>query len=381
MKSLRRGAVGIALMLLTLGASGLPARALATYPAYLTLTPSSSTARIYAKTKLTGKLKNKAGHVLANRKIRLDSRPATGTVWSVDSTKTTNSSGKVYWSIQATESVYYRLRYAGSTKYRSAKSVDKKITGHHYALDFHEEFSASKVDTSTWQPRLLWGETAAYFLQRYTQSALEATSGSLVITATRPEASAGTTYPYDSGAITSNGQPRGYSFRYGYVETRAQIPKGQGLWSAVWLHSVVTTSWDEIDVLETRGQYPKTNVMSLHYMTTTATGTVVHKQKGEHYPHDDTKAHYDASTAPDLSKGYHTFAVDWSPSHVIWYRDGIERYRVTTASAITSAAAYITANLQLADGSPENKWGGAPTTSTPFPAYLKVDYIRVYKHN
>jgi beta-glucanase (GH16 family) len=373
MKSLRISAVGIALLLLALLAGGSPARAFARSRSYLTLTPSSSTAKIYAKVKLTGRLKNLAGHALANRRVRVESRPATGTIWSVGSTKTTNSSGKVYWSIQPAASRYYRLRFAGGPKYRPATSSGKKVTGHHYRLAFRDEFSGSSVDTSTWKPTMPWGDTASHFLQRYRPDALATTSGKLVITATHPQPSVDTTYPYYSGAITSSGTV-GYTFQYGYVETRAQIPHGQGLWSAVWFHSTVSTSSDEIDVLETRGQYPKTNVMTLHY------GDGV--QVGKHYPNEEKKAEYAASKAADLSKGFHTFAVDWAPTHVIWYRDGVERFRVTDSAQITNARMHLIVNLQLADGSTKGwQWGGRPDTSTPFPSSFKVDYIRVYKHN
>jgi beta-glucanase (GH16 family) len=268
--------------------------------------------------------------------------------------------------------MYYRLRYAGSPQYRPAGSAERKIAGHHYSLDFHEEFSGSTVDTSTWKPTMKWGDVAAHFLQRYRADALETTSGTLIITATHPQPSVDTTYPYISGAITSIG-PEGYTFRYGYIETRARIPYGQGLWSAVWLSSADASLWDEIDILETRGQYPKTNVMSLHYGR--------QKQTGHHYPDDANKAKYAASNAADLSKGLHTFAVDWTPSRVIWYRDGVERFRVVDRAKIAHVQMYLIANLQMADGSAANKWGGRPNAKTSFPASLTIDYIRVYKHH
>jgi len=361
MKRIRLSALVLALLGVALWAGGVPARAEARHPSYLTLTSSATSMRIYAKVSLAARLKNRAGHALANRQVRLVSRAETGTAWSVESTKTTNSHGKAYWRVQEREGRVYRLRYMGSSKYRPDTSNDVKLRGHHYGISFSEEFSGSVVSTATWKPTLLWGDIANGFLQRYRPSALETTAGALVITASK---SAETTYQYISGAVTSNGTP-GHSFKYGYVETRAQIPAGQGLWSAVWLHSTVATSWDEIDVLETRGQLPKWNVMSLHYTTLSATGAVLPKQKGEHYQADD------------LSLAYHTYAVDWSASRVIWYRDGVERFRVTDPAMISDAYMYIVANLQMADGG----WGGRPDGTTPFPSALKIDYIRVYKHD
>jgi beta-glucanase (GH16 family) len=74
--------------------------------------------------------------------------------------------------------------------------------------------------------------------------------------------------------------------------------------------------------------------------------------------------------------GFHTFAVDWEPDHIVWYVDGVERRRLT--ANIPSNPTYLIANLSV--GSP-GSWAGPPNRYTVFPAQLKIDYIRVYKRN
>ena len=71
----------------------------------------------------------------------------------------------------------------GSSKYRPAKSPEKKITGHHFAIKFQDAFTGSSVDTATWSPQMPWGTAAADFLQRYREDALSTSGGALVIKA------------------------------------------------------------------------------------------------------------------------------------------------------------------------------------------------------
>ena len=75
---------------------------------------------------------------------------------------------------------------------------------------------------------------------------------------------------------------------------------------------------------------------------------------------------------PDFSADWHTFAVDWQPDVIIWYVDGIERWRYT--GNIQARPMYLLANLAVG-----GDWPGAPDDSTPFPSYYEIDYIRVWK--
>jgi len=220
-----------------------------------------------------------------------------------------------------------------------------------YRLRFAEEFDAQELDSTRWAPELAWGPVNRTEQQYYTADALSLADGKLSLTA-RAEPLHG--MPYTSGAINSYQR---YSFAYGYVETRAKVPAGKGLWSAVWLMTREPNSVQEIDVVEVIGSRPDAAHAAMHWGTLTERHQVAHDFKDE-----------------DLSKEFHTYAMEWTPERIVWYVDGIARFETT--EHIPSEHMYVVANLAV--GGPRS-WGGAPNDETVFPAQMQIDYIRVYQ--
>ena len=79
-------------------------------------------------------------------------------------------------------------------------------------------------------------------------------------------------------------------------------------------------------------------------------------------------------TGPDFSAGWHTFGVEWEPGAIVWYVDGIERWRFTVTSRIPNEPMHVLLNLAVG-----GEWPGSPDTSTAFPSYYDVDYVRVWQ--
>jgi hypothetical protein len=80
------------------------------------------------------------------------------------------------------------------------------------------------------------------------------------------------TFNYTSGIL--NGQNKA-AFTYGYMEMRAKVPAGQGLWPAFWMMPTDGTWPPEIDIMETLGHRMDTVFTSFHYQDG---GTVSHDQ-------------------------------------------------------------------------------------------------------
>jgi len=331
--------------------AAMPADAHARTSTVVSISTSSSYSRVYRSVTVRGRLTTKRGRALKGRTLRLESRTATGTVWTLVTKAKTGSTGRVARNVRPRKDTVYRYRYAGSSTYRPATSRSKKVFGHRYALRFWEPFDGTRVNTRTWSTEMQWGPLTTGLLQVYTPQAIDVDGGRLTITATRRTPDATSSRRYQSGVVSAHG-PGQFDFTYGYVETRVKIPKGAGLWPAVWLLPKDGDIPAEIDVIEARGHEPRRNHMTLHYGDA------------------QVKRVYDG---PDMSAGYHTFGVDWARDHVAWYWDGVERYRVTDPAKIPDDPMYPLANLQLGG------WGGTPTSATRFPARFYVDYIKVYQ--
>ena len=69
---------------------------------------------------------------------------------------------------------------------------------------------------------------------------------------------------------------------------------------------------------------------------------------------------------------FHEFAVEWSAQRIVWFVDGVERFR--SEQDIPQTKMYLLVNLAVG-----GDWPGAPDEKTLFPGTLEVDYVRVYE--
>lgn len=156
-------------------------------------------------------------------------------------------------------------------------------------------------------------------------------------------------HAYVSGLLTSL---HSFSMTYGYVELRARMPAGKGLWPAFWLLPVSRIWPPEIDVFEVLGDHPDILHMAVH---SRAAGDVRFKAQ-----------------VADLSKGEHDFGLLWGRSWIVWYLDGAEMARTPTPADMHQPMYLL---LDLAVG---GSWPGLPDAATHFPAEFKVARLRAY---
>ena len=200
-------------------------------------------------------------------------------------------------------------------------------------------------------------------------SAFVGADGSLHIVAQRTSSGA-----YTSARLKTQGL---FSFQYGRFEMRARVPEAQGFWPAGWLmgNNITTVGWPacgEQDVLErvNAAKTPDWNEGSIHGIGFTGDnglGTVVN------FPAGQTEA------------DWHTYGMIWSKGTVAYYVDDPTHPYVTYTTADmkklrgaewpfdAGQSNFILLNLAIG-----GDWPGAPNASTPFPAEMLVDYVRVY---
>jgi beta-glucanase (GH16 family) len=227
-----------------------------------------------------------------------------------------------------------------------------------------ESFNGSTLNRSRWTTCYWWAETTCTNasnneLELYTPDNVAVASGRLRLEARRERAESedGKTFDYTSGLISGSGRNGTMKkFRYGYVEARVRVPKGTGLWSAVWLLPASQESRPEIDVFEIVGEKPRRVVQSLHF------GDRENRQNRRR----------DVTTS-DITEGWHRFGLLWEPTRLAWYIDDEETFVITKRDQIPDVPMYLIANLAVG-----GDFTTTPDAATPFPSTMEIDYIRVW---
>jgi|GEM_PF-2793216 len=220
-----------------------------------------------------------------------------------------------------------------------------------YELVFHDEFNGNRLDTSKWSTQFYWGRTHnTHYMTYFAPDTFEVTDGKLRIKA---EKRRGSRPEYKGGLINTFER---FAWQYGYFEMKAKLPKGKGLWPAFWLSSNSKEWPPEIDIFELLGHEPNKVYLTIHWRD--ASGKHKYRQR--------------AYVGADFSRDYHIFAVEWTPTEIIWYIDGIEKYR--NNRGVPQVPMCLMAAMTIG-----GDWPGAPDRTTSFPAYMDIDFIRVFK--
>jgi beta-glucanase (GH16 family) len=168
---------------------------------------------------------------------------------------------------------------------------------------------------------------------------------------------------YTSASITTH---RLHMWRYGKIVVRAKLPKGIGVWPAIWMLGE-KGNWPfcgEIDIMELIGKEPTHIYGTAHYAA-------------------DNKSGYKSSggviSINNLSEAFHDYAIQWN-KHSIKFLVDDSVYHIFKTSAAKFKGVnpfrrkfYLLLNLALG-----GSWGG-PVGKNVLPQSFLIDYVRVYK--
>ena len=243
------------------------------------------------------------------------------------------------------------------------------LTYEGYDLVWNDEFNGSEIDPANWVfetgtgcPNLCgWGNNE---LQYYRQENAWIEDGALIIEA-RKETVGGK--DYTSARMKTQNKK---SFQYGRIDIRALLPKGQGIWPALWMlgNDINRIGWPEcgeIDIMEMIGGNGRDN--QTH-------GTL----------HWDNNGHLYTGGSYTLQSGifadeYHLFSILWDETSIQWFVNDIKFHEIDiTPSHMTEFHEKFFLIFNVAVG---GRWPGSPDATTVFPQQMKVDYIRVFQAN
>jgi beta-glucanase (GH16 family) len=234
-----------------------------------------------------------------------------------------------------------------------------------WQLVWSDEFDSTSINLSNWTHETGgngWGNNELqFYTNRDVNSYID--SGKLVIKAIAENYSGRS---YTSARLKT--QEKRF-WKYGKVESRLKLPFGQGIWPAFWMlgETISLVGWPacgEIDIVEMIGGSGREN---------TVYGTAHWDNSGQHaqYGNDYTLS------AGTFSDDFHVFRIEWDQSLIKWYVDNSLYNTISiTPSGLSEFHQEFFIILNLAVG---GNWPGNPNSSTTFPQYLEVDYIRVYQ--
>ena len=234
-------------------------------------------------------------------------------------------------------------------------------------LVWRDEFNAPELNVSNWGfdigdgcPNCGWGNNE---LQYYTAGEnLTFSQGKMIIEGRREQIQGKN---YTSTRLLSLGKRE---FKFGRVDIRAKLPKGQGIWPAFWMlgsnfKSVGWPACGEIDIMEFLGHEEKRVHATIHY-------------KLGNNARNSTSSLLNDTPLPDE---YHVYSLDWQQDKIRMLIDDklINEFNpvgIAGADHPFNAPFFFIINMAIG-----GNWPGSPNATTYFPQWLYVDYIRVFQ--
>jgi beta-glucanase (GH16 family) len=250
-------------------------------------------------------------------------------------------------------------------------AIRTPVRENQYELSWSDEFNNSALDTTIWKKMKRVKNVRSFMHFTHDERFYNLNNGRLRLYARYNENYIPTdTAKYLTGGISSEGKAH---FKYGKIEVRVKFKGARGTWPAIWTlpinkqyRSTKNPYYTEIDIVE----YVDNNDFAYQ---TIHNGYTLQNQKNWYKP-----LHH-ATTDIKLGK-YNIYSVEILQNEVIFRINGKETLRYPRLKHIEhqfyyGIESFLMLHMQV---NPPKSWskGVDPTT---FPAYMDIDWVRVYK--
>ncbi len=231
------------------------------------------------------------------------------------------------------------------------------------SLLWADEFEGPGINNDNWTFEIGsgdwgWGNNELQYYTRGENASI--VDGNLIIEAREDD-----TRRFTSTRMITKGK---FDFQYGRVDIRAALPKGQGIWPALWMlgSNISTVGWPacgEIDIMELLGHQPN----KVH-------GTAHWSDNSDHKSYGKSKT---LSGTRTFNDDFHVFSIIWTENSIKWLLDDVQYNELNISSAGLSELQknqFFIFNVAVG-----GNWPGNPDATTPFPQQMIVDYIRVFQ--
>jgi len=274
-------------------------------------------------------------------------------IWPEGSARTVLQLDKVRWRAPA----------AGPPP--DSGSNDSPLFYDDFDLAWSDEFSGAELNANYWNYDLGGGGWGNNEWQDYRVDNAGVSDGYLAITAKQESSGS-----YTSSRIKTQGL---IDFTYGRVDIRAKLPRGQGIWPALWalgtnFNEVGWPNSGEIDIMEMIGGGGREDTVhgTVHWNADLSATPYAHAYIGGEF------------TGEDFSAGFNVFSIIRTAYQIQWYVNNIPYYQFTIDDSAPLAAFrkpfFLIFNIAVG-----GNWPGYPDATTTFPQKMLVDYVRIFE--
>ncbi|KQB98732.1 family 16 glycosylhydrolase [Pedobacter sp. Hv1] len=237
-----------------------------------------------------------------------------------------------------------------------------------WKLKWSDEFNGKGLpDTKNWTYDVGgtgWGNNEKQFYTNADTANVMVDKGNLNIIARKADKEG---MKFTSARIASR---KKFDWKYGRLEVRAILPKGKGIWGAIWM---LPTDWKygnwpksgEIDVMEHVGYEPDSVYGTIH---TQSFNHSINTQFGK------------GLKMNDLYTAYHVYGVEWYKDRIDFFIDGNLYMTFKNSGKGSPEWPFDQTFHLLMNVAVGGNWGGKKgIDESVFPATLKVDYVRVFQ--
>lgn len=211
------------------------------------------------------------------------------------------------------------------------------------SLVFEDNFDGTAVNTANWRMYSSAGH-AGNGLRR--PSAFSVANGQVIVTAT-----------WDGTNIVTGGMAHNTDYLYGTFEVRVRTEADPSAQT-----SGVVLTWPQAENWPYGGENDWYETGHNNGATRTPFYSYIHHHKAT-WGGDQTRIVHEAN-----GQEWHVMRMDWSPTHIKVYRDGVFAGQVTNVDDIPNEPHHMTIQLDAFKNGP-----------LPHPIRMYVDWIRVYK--
>jgi len=238
-----------------------------------------------------------------------------------------------------------------------------------YNLVFNDEFDGDSLDVLKWDTALWSSDTVIYEQQQFYVDSLngqntldspfvfDGSSLKIQAVSTPDEQRAqANEQPFLSGLLTTRNT---FNVQFGYLEASVKLEEGAGIWPSFWMLGSASDGLNpEVYIFEYDGSKPDSLFHNYNYVD--AEGNLRSPGQQE-------------VAVSDLTSGFHTVGLQWSPVELLFYINGSPSYRIVGENVPTENM-YLILNLAMG-----GIWPGPTDSGTPDPASFEIDYVRVYQ--